>query len=465
MHFKIYFLTFFQIKVTSPPPVPKRSATTKLSDRNSGLFTFSDTHSFDSLTSDSAFLDNGTNLSTNGAITILSVKNGDEVFRCKENNAKVDFCTNCGSEIGIKEPIMDKKSAKDPSSSPFLERRKMFEERMGETKKISVSPLLERSFTGSSFKTRVNMPKECESEPSSLVFYKTSENDRFEISHSSFASKYSPKATKVDPPRVDGLLTLPANPQHAPNCNCKERLRQLQIKFAETRRLLKANKIRGIDTRPPSFVPPPPPTEVLLKNSRNVSINSDKQLPNELPEAAGMSDSNSYSASNGSLNSESLSSEISDVSHPSPVPDSEKSSNKNISNSDDQKLCNRCSTVEPSPISETIEDIPKLRPTDALKMPYLGLSLCMEEDFSPGVKEILQTSTPKNGTPLSKNKLTTSLSTFSLSDSSLGYVSSQSDLEISNSSVKGDKVPVSSIKCSTLPEGNMLLFSIFKYLL
>lgn len=357
---------------------------------------------------------------------------------------------------------MDKKSEKDPSSSPFFERRKMFEERASESKRISVSPLLERSFTGSSFKVKSNITKECESEPSSLIFYKTSENDRSEISHSSFASKYSPKATKVDPPRVDGLLSLPSNPHHAPNCNCKERLRQLQIKFAETRRLLKANKIRGIDARPPSFVPPPPPTEVEAKNSRNTSLVSDKQRSNELSENARMSDSNSYSASNGSLNSESLSSEISDVSHPSPVPESEKNP-QNLSSSDEQKLCNRCSSVEPSPIAETIEDIPKLRPTDALKRPYLGFSLCMEEDFSPGVKEILQTSTPRNGAPLSKNKLTTSLSTFSLSDS-LGYISSQSDLEMSNSSIKGDKVPLSTLKCSTLPEGNIFQLIIFKYL-
>lgn len=439
-----------QVKITSPPPIPKRSASTKLSDRNSGLFTFSDTHSYDSLSSDLGLQDNETNLSTNGAIVTLSAKVDDEVFRRENNNVKFHCCSKCGSEIDTKRNAMENKLEKDASSSPFSERRKMFENRIGESK-TNVSPLLERSFTGSSFKVRADRTKDCQSEPSSLVFYKSYENDRSDSSHSSFASKYSPKATKVSPPRVDGLLPFPNNLQHAPNCNCKERLRQLQIKFAETRRLLKANKIRGVEAKPPSFVPPPPPVEVVSKNSRNDSQYFSKQLSNGLLRCAGISDSKRYSVSNGSLNSESIYSEISENSYTSLVPYSEKNQVNNITNSREQKVCDRCSNSEPLPIAETIEDIPKLRPTDALKRPHLGLSYCMEEDFIPGIKEILQTSTPRNG--LSKNSKMTSLSTFSLSDSSLGYVSSQSDMEISNSPINMDKVPVSSIKFSTLPEG------------
>lgn len=411
-----------------------------------------DGQSFDSLPSDYATHDNGKSLSKNEAISTLSAKDDDEVFKRDDNNAKVHCCAKCGTQIDVKRNTMEKNVIKDASSSPFLEKRKIFENKISETT-INVSPLLERAFTGSSFKVKTNRTKESESEPSSLIIYKTNENDRSDSSQSSFASKFSPKATKVAPPRVDGLLSLPNSTHHAPNCNCKERIRQLQIKFAETRRLLKANKIRGLDVKPPSFVPPPPPPDVVAKNAANDTHFSPKQLSNGFSDSATASDSNSYSASNGSLNSESIASETSYNSRPSPVPDIDKNSKIN---SEEQTLCNRCSSSEPLPISETIEDVPKLLPIDALKRPHFGLSLCMEDDFSPGVKEILQTSIPRNGLRLSKNKLN-SLSTFSLSDSSLGYVSSQSDLELSNSPYKADKMPVSNVKFSTLPEGNLFL--------
>lgn len=442
---------YFQVKVTSPPPVPKRNVSTKLSDRSSGLFNFPsapDDQSFNSLPPDFATQDNATSVSKNYAISTLSAKDDDEVFHRDQNHAsaKSHYCSKCGNLIDTKGDAMENKAGKENASlSPFSEKRKMFEDRINESR-ISVSPLLERSFVGSSFKVKtVNRTKDCESEPSSLILYKT---DCSDSSQSSFTSKFSPKATKVVPPTVDGLLSLPTTSHHTPNCNCKERIRQLHVKFAETRRLLKANKIKGLDSKPPSFVPPPPPMEVVVKNAVNEIHSSNKQQVNE---SSAVSDSNSFSASNGSLNSDSVNSEVSDVSHPSPVLDNDKNSD---TNSDEQKLCSKCSNSDPLPISETIEDLPKLLPTDALKRPHLGLSYCMEDDFCPGVKEILQTSIPRNGLPLSKNKLSPSLSTFSLSDSSLGYVSSQSDLEL-NSPFKSDKVPVSNVKFSTLPEGKV----------
>lgn len=414
-----------------------------------------DSQSFDSLQSESSVLDNDASLSPSDAISIVSApKDDDEVF--KHNNAQLQSCSKCGCEIeaSVKGHMMENKQEKDMSSSPFSERRKMFEDRINESR-INVSPLLERSFNGSSFKVKTGRLKECESEPSSLIFYKTGENDRNDSIHSSFASKYSPKATKVAPPKV-GLLSLPSNLHHAPNCNCKEKIRELQMKFAETRRLLKANKIKGLDRKPPSFLPPPPPPDMASKNMRNEmqDLNKNKQRTNGVPESSSISEFKDYYISNGNANLDSLTSEENSGSfHSNPSIESEENS---IDNSSQEKLCDRCSKSVPLPLSETIEDLPKLLPTDALKRPHLGLSYSMEDDLCPGVKEIIQTSTPRSGL-LSRTHKTASLSTFSLSDSSLGYVSSQSDLEL-NSPIKIDKVPVSGIKCSTLPEGNFIIF-------
>ncbi|XP_054724842.1 uncharacterized protein LOC129235177 isoform X2 [Uloborus diversus] len=467
-----------QGKISSAPPIPKRSPTTQLTgDRNSGLFVFppdsSSLDSYDSIPSDSFTQDSdlsGAPLYQPRQLIsgTLSVTNDDELGQAD--------CVSSG--VSLSETMESKESSN--TLSPFLQRKKMFEDKIAESG--SKSPVLDR-YRHASLKVRkVNRDYHDSSGPMSLSSSLSPE--------SGFASDESPSQSfrdrrirppnlvKVSPPSVDFPMS---SPNHAVDCNCQQRIQLLNIKFAETRRLLRENKIKALNQKPPSFVPPPPPIHSpnkdkhfnerekenfskpftleisrsksfdSLRNTYNLDVN-DVRLQQQKYQVLSEKSSNLKTTS-------SLSCSCKDTY----IAENDVFKNRNsLSKINNSSLCRLCSRSVPTPLSETIEDISNLLPTDALNRPHLGLSYSMEDDLSPGVKEIRHTSTPKTDTSNVKNhKDSYSLSTFSLSASSLGYISSQSDLELSNSLTECDKVPVTSLRSQTLPIGASLTPSPF----
>ncbi|GIY96692.1 uncharacterized protein CEXT_281751 [Caerostris extrusa] len=448
-----------QPKVGSPPPIPKRSPNTRLSEQMLSPFTFpsDDTSldSYDSNRSDSAVHCDG--LSEHAQISSLSQlqKNGDTTLgECRsiaKNTYDADKCANCGRELKRTARAME--SSEDAKvSSPFQQRKEMFEAKIAEG--LSNTPIpkgVNRSY-GSSFRMRKTTPEHVDtsSEPVSLPADLSKS-----IDSASQLSKESLSYVTVSGDERDQSVSFS---HHSVNCTCKAKIQKLDAKFSETKRLLRLNSINGLDSKPPSFVPPPPPvingvggklerTSVLQlvteEASRSKILRMDGNNSGLLRVKDSLQDSevdSFYSVDNTKESFQSANSRL------------EKC--LDLNKTDSPKLCNRCSSCLSTCLS-TIEDLPNLLPTDALNRPHLGLSYSMEDDFFVETKEIQQTSTPKSdASSLSMFKTKeSSLSTFSHSASSLGYVSSQSDLELNNLPPVPDKVPVSTFKSRTLPNG------------
>ncbi|XP_042899178.1 uncharacterized protein [Parasteatoda tepidariorum] len=130
-----------------------------------------------------------------------------------------------------------------------------------------------------------------------------------------------------------------------------------------------------------------------------------------------------------------------DAEPPSFIPPNPPSPNKNFTFSCDiSELSDSSSNSRQSP---TVEDIPNLLPTDVLLRPQFGITYSLEEDLPPGVKEIHRTSTPKSNV--------SPTSSFSREFGRLSTFNSQSEWEVASSIP--DKVPVTSFKSLTLPNG------------
>ncbi|CAL1260893.1 unnamed protein product [Larinioides sclopetarius] len=446
-----------QPKVGSPPPIPKRSPTTRLSEQILSPFTFPSDNtsldSYDSNRSDSGV--HGDGLSDNAQISSLSSlkKNGDAAQRrsIAKNTFGADNCANCGCELKRNSVAMESAEGAD-IPSPFQQRKRVFENMIAEGLSSTPHPTgVNRSY-GSSFRIRKTQTPEqldTSSEPVSLPA---------DLTESRIGST-SQLSNGLSSIHDDGHeVSLPST-HHNVNCTCREKIQKLHAKFSETRRLLKQNSINGLDSKPPSFVPPPPPvmngntsrlnsvprSDSSLEISRNPSPRTDGNSSGLLKVKHSLQDSEVDSCHSVDSSNESL-----------------QCGNHRLEDSldssklvDSSRLCNRCSSSLSVHLSTTIEDLPNLLPTDALNRPHLGLSYSLEDDLSPGVKEIQHSSTPKSDASslsLFKTK-DSSLSTFSHSASSLGYVSSQSDLELNNLPTLPNKVPVSTFKSRTLPNG------------
>ncbi|KAF8765075.1 hypothetical protein HNY73_023075 [Argiope bruennichi] len=447
-----------QPKVGSPPPIPKRSPTTRLSEQILNPFPFpsDDTSldSYDSNRSDSGV--HGDCLSDHAPISGLSSlkKNGDTAPRrsAAKNTYDADNCANCGCDLKRSSLAMESAEGAD-IPSPFQLRKQVFENKIADG--LSNTPLptgINRSY-GSSFRImKIQTPEQLDtsSGPVSLPANLTGSSIDSTSQQLNGLSSF-----KHDD---ENEISLPST-HHAVNCTCREKIQKLNTKFSETRRLLKQNSINGLDSKPPSFVPPPPPmttgnstqldsvpySDSSVETSRNPPLRANGNSSGLLKVKDSLQDSevdscHSVDSSNESLQSGNL--RMEDSLHSSKLVDS-------------SRLCNRCSSSLSVHLSTTIEDLPNLLPTDALNRPHLGLSYSLEDDLSPGVKEIQQSSTPRSDASslsLFKTK-DSSLSTFSHSASSLGYVSSQSDLELNNIPTIPNKVPVSTFKSRTLPNG------------
>ncbi|KAG8186321.1 hypothetical protein JTE90_005854 [Oedothorax gibbosus] len=433
-----------QPRIISPPPIPKRSPATKLSERHADVFTFPPEH-------DSS-LDSLDLSSTNPVFPQQRIRGSPLSSDCCD--ILHDTCANCGRAVKtamIEQPFnnmkaddetridtfeglemnskasgleVDNKSDDEAASSPFHKRKNMFEQKIAEASaaNVSRSPSLNRSY-GTSFKTKRLVENWSN---------KSLEESGFENGNVSELSIESSKNGSVV--------------HHSVNCICKDRIRELNAKFSDVRRLMKLNKIRGLDAKPPNFVPSLPP----------IAANGDSPHPTKLQVTCSSNKDDMKSFQSDEPSNDSL---LQGTEHESLR---SASSNNSLSTSlsdsrltDSSSMYNKCLSSLSVHLSETIEDLPKLLPTDALNRPHLGFSYSMEEDLSPGVKEIIQTSTPKNGisSPRLFRTKESNLSTFSHSASSLGYVSSQSDLELNDLSTIPDKVPLSSFKSRTLPNG------------
>lgn len=424
--FICFFLLLYyfplQPRVVSPPPIPKRSPATKLSDRRN-VFTFPETAYDNSLDSFDSAADLSPPVSRQRIREPLS-----HPGCCDDNDARKgqsDKCANCGRAM--------KKTGGE--ESPFHQRKQMFEARIAESN-VSRSPSFNRSY-GTSFKAkRLDVSADLSSGDSGF-------EDR-SIKNSSELSFESSNGVG------NGSVG-----HHAAKCTCKDRIRQLDAKFSDVRRLIKLNKIRGLDSKPPSFVPPPPP----IVSNGDGPHQTDSQL--DKFSSSSKSDlrddikpSRDYEPKTSTFNDSSLDSSLrgpESLRSASSV-NSLATSTSDSRLTDQSSLCNRCLS---SLSVHTIEDLPMLLPTDALNRPHLGFSYSLEEDLPPGVKEIQQTSTPKSdvSSPRLFRTKESNLSTFSHSASSLGYISSQSDLELNDLSILPDKVPISSFKSRTLPNG------------
>ncbi|GFY60757.1 uncharacterized protein TNIN_92741 [Trichonephila inaurata madagascariensis] len=444
-----------QPKVGSPPPIPKRSPSTRLSEQILDPFSFPSDNtsldSYDSNRSDSAF--HGDVLSDHVQISSLSPpkKNGDTPVRSiKKHTYGPDNCANCGREL--KRLTHDMESTEDADiPSPFQQRKQMFETKIAEGSTNTPTPTgVNRSY-GSSFRVRKTSPHvDTSSGPQSLPV-NLSESGIESVTQ--LSNEISSNLSSVGD---DSVVSLPGT-HHAVNCSCREKILKLNEKFSATRQLLRLNSIDGLDSKPPAFVPPPPPimNGISVHNNDNLIIqmedgtggvsrtNDDNSGTHRGKDSLQDSEADSFHSVNSS--NESLRSA-------DPCLEESLDSRKLISSS---RLCNKCSSALAAHLAATIEDLPNLLPTDALNRPHLGLSYSMEDDLSPGVKEIQKTSTPKSDQSsgsLFKTK-DSNLSTFSHSASSLGYVSSQSDLELNNLPTVPDKVPVSTFRSRTLPNG------------
>ncbi|XP_035214852.1 uncharacterized protein LOC118188521 isoform X3 [Stegodyphus dumicola] len=469
-----------QAKINSPPPIPKRSPGTKLSERDSDVFNFStDNASLDSF--DSAPQSNQGRLSQHHhakrPINDLSAEeNGDiengDVFHHRNGVCESGKCANCGCELEetIDKLIMNSEEGKS-FSSPFQQRKQMFEDKIAEASASALNAELNIRQKGSSFKSK----KKDQMQVSEIDIADLSPESGFEgSSHSSLQpsddlSADSSLDVKIPQPTSSEILS---SQYHAANCTCKERIRKLDQRFAETRRRLKLNKIKGLEKKPPSFVPPSPPGTAKGNKTETFSLQRMNKFmeTSRISENATAETSCSYVTSSSKYDTSPDGIDDTDSFHTAttsfiddPIEDEHKLTCQKITNSlnsknfsPQMKFCSRCSRTIPAPLVQTIEDLPNLLPTDALNRPQLGLSYSMEDDLSPGVKEIRQTSTPKSDISPSSSgnaKEVSSLSTFSLSASSLGYVSSQSDLELNSSLTEPDKVPVSTLRSKTLPIG------------
>ncbi|GFT57043.1 uncharacterized protein TNCV_1691081 [Trichonephila clavipes] len=448
-----------QPKVGSPPPIPKRSPSTRLSEQILSPFSFpsDDTSldSYDSNRSDSAF--HGDVLSDHVQISSLSSpkKNDDTpAHSMKKHTYGPDNCANCGREL--KRVTHDMESTEDADiPSPFQQRKQMFETKIAEGSTNTPSPTgVNRSY-GSSFRVRKTSPHvDTSSGPQSLPV-NLSESGIESVLQ--LSNEFSSNLSSVGD---DSAVSLPGT-HHAVNCSCREKILKLNEKFSATRRLLRLNSIDGLDSKPPTFVPPPPPI------MNGVSVHNNDRLIIHMEDGTGDFSRTNDDTSGIHRGKDSLQDSEADSFH------SVNSSNESLRSADhcleesldsrklisSSRLCNKCSSALAAHLAATIEDLPNLLPTDALNRPHLGLSYSMEDDLSPGVKEIQKTSTPnsdKSSGSLFKTK-DSNLSTFSHSASSLGYVSSQSDLELNNLPTVPDKVPVSTFRSRTLPNVDFTL--------
>lgn len=439
-----------QPKVGSPPPIPKRSPSTRLSEQILSPFSFpsDDTSldSYDSNRSDSAF--HGDVLSDHLQISSLSSlkKNGDTPpHSIRKNTYGPDNCANCGR--GLKRATHTMEPIEDANiPSPFQQRKQMFETKIVEGSTNTPTPTgVNRSY-GSSFRVRKTSPQvDTSSGPLSLPV-NLSESGIDSVSQLSIDD-----SSNLSSIGDDSTVSLPGT-HHVVNCSCREKILKLNEKFSATRQLLRLNSINGLDSNPPSFVPPPPPivngisehnNDNLLMQMNNSSMDGHNSRIHGGKDSFRDSEADSFHSVNSSSES------IRSTDH---CLEESLDSRKLASST---RLCNKCSSALSAHLATTIEDLPNLLPTDALNRPQLGLSYSMEDDLSPGVKEIQKTSTPKSdlsSASLFKTK-DSNLSTFSHSASSLGYVSSQSDLELNNFPTVPDKVPVSTFRSRTLPNG------------
>ncbi|GFU25835.1 uncharacterized protein NPIL_157851 [Nephila pilipes] len=448
-----------QPKVGSPPPIPKRNPSTRLSEQILSPFSFSSDNtsldSYDSNRSDSAV--HGDVLSNNAQISGLSsLKKDDDTppHSITKNTYGPDNCSNCGR--GLKRVANAMESTEDADiPSPFQQRKQMFETKIADGSTNTPTPAgVNRSY-GSSFRVRKTPPQVdiCSGPLSLPVSLSESGID----SESQLSNEVSFNSSSVGD---DSDISLPGT-HHVVNCSCREKIRKLNEKFSATRRLLRLNSINGLDSEPPSFVPPPPPivngvnarkNDNLVLHSDNCSIDGTEEVFRMNGDSSGihkgkdlLQDSEAESFHTVNSSNESIRSTDYFL--------EESSDSKKLTSS--ARLCNKCSSALSAHLATTIEDLPNLLPTDALNRPHLGLSYSLEDDLSPGVKEIQKTSTPKSdlsSASLFKTK-DSNLSTFSHSASSLGYVSSQSDLELNNLPTVPDKVPVSTFRSRTLPNG------------
>lgn len=423
--FSLPFYFPFQPRVVSPPPIPKRSPATKLSDRRN-VFTFPETANDNSLDSFDSAADISPTVSRQRIREQIPLSHPG----CCDDDARKgqsDKCANCGRAM---------KKTSGGEESPFHQRKQMFETRIAESN-VSRSPSFNRSY-GTSFKTK-----------------RLAVSADLSSGESGFEDRSGKNSSELSVESSNGVGNGSVG-HHAAKCTCKDRIRQLDAKFSDVRRLIKLNKIRDLDSKPPSFVPPPPPVVSNGDGPHQTNSHLDKLTSSSKSDLRDdIKSSRDTEPKTSTFNDSSLT----DVSLHGPESLRSASSINSLATStsdsrltDHSSLCNRCLS---SLSVHTIEDLPMLLPTDALNRPHLGFSYSLEEDLPPGVKEIQQTSTPKSdiSSPRLFRTKESNLSTFSHSVSSLGYISSQSDLELNDLSILPDKVPISSFKSRTLPNG------------